>query len=258
MVKVSVPITRTNDGFHEGHKALIEFAKSIGEVSVTMVENPMHRNTYLLTGKGTSKYPINTVKFANDCKQLGVTYRKAVYLRLSEDVRLKRYEKAKKIVDRPEIREQLLAERYIRQAICSLMWTFSFTNKGVDYIVQGPEVASFCFRAISRKTGKFLERKIFPRIVKDEHGLKTSSSWKNFPGDRSKLRPIVDDIRTSYQIGSNTELVKELNSSYPADRGWKFYDILVYERDTCRLEVTSFDYVVNGAGGIVEEIDYYE
>ena len=256
MDRVGFQVVNSAKGLHLGHESVINFGKQFGKVTATPIENLLGRNRYLETGSGTSKYRINLGKLNADCEKLDIKIDKPTYIQVTEEKRISLYNQASSFVN--IYRDFLLTERYIRQARCSLMAGKLTDPKGYNLIVSGPEVLNFFYKRIANLFD-VPERKIYPSIVKDEYGLKRSSSSEAIPFDIKRLRRVIGGARDRYKIGDNEKLVKELNYSYPKTVGWRINDILVYEGGFVdgRIEVTSFSYLGPSGLCLLEEVDYY-
>jgi hypothetical protein len=257
VAKVGITVQRSDHGFHAGHLALIEYAKQFGDVYVQLVENLIARNHYLRTGQGSPKYQLDTKIYDEQCQALGIKYLKPVYITLEPARRQAAYEYARQTAEK--FRSFLLADRYIDQATYAMMIrpsVWADKQSYPDMYIMGPEIVSF-FLARTWQTLHRTPIQIYPRIVKDECGLKASHSWKEVPFDKSRIRHVINGVRDRYKVGTNDDLVKELNLSYPPSVGWRVHDILVWDGPRGRLEVTSFTYRTAAGMHIVEEIDYY-
>ena len=262
-MKVGILISNNSNGLHKGHKELINFGKQFGDVTVYVIENMSMRNKYLLRGQGTDKYKVNLTKMQEGCNELGVSLKLQPYISISEQARLLYYEKARTFVE--GYRKNLISQRYIQMAICSVMIGMIYTqsNQSISYnesniMVAGPDVLSFFYKFIAQICG-WSDRKIFKQIIKDEYGLKESSSFYETPisYDKDKLRRIVDSVRWRYEIGDNNKWVREINEKY-ATENFRVSEVLVYEDGFVegRIEVTAFSFVTPVGLKIVEEVDY--
>lgn len=261
---VRVAIQNSKYGLHNGHRELIRYGKSLGDVIVCLAENLMDRNNYLVTGAGKPHYKINDSQFAQDCQDLGVKYKKPYFIVCSEAKRKEAYAFAKGFAD--QYAGVLLADRYIMEYTSQLIREWFLTlgvrareNRG-DIYLSGPDVISFFWKYRTEQKWP-MQRVIWPNIVRDDFGLKLSTSSMDITFDKTLLRQSIDGWKPKYKVGKNEELVKELNASYSEETvGWRVNDILVYEGGFVpgRLEVTSIRYSTGPLSyKLFEELEYH-
>lgn len=266
MGKVVFNVTNTPSGLHNGHKAVIEFGKQLGNVEVHIVENLPARRKYLREGIGTKKYKVDISAIKDDCDALGVECVKPVYIDVPEQARVEAYSKAEAFVQ--FIGEQLFSGiyagetsyRYMGLMIDSLAVTRLLGHQGYDAMVTGPEVPFF----VLQRFGKLLGTspiEIFPHIIKNQYGLKESSTINsNTFWCLSDLRGVLNGIKRHVTVGTNQKLIQEVNEAYPPVSGWRLLEATVYEGGFVngRIEVYRFKVMsINNDIKFVEDIDYY-
>lgn len=259
MAKVRLTVAnQPNKTLHEGHKALINYGKQIGDVVVTIVEDNLARNRYLFTGQGTSKYQVDYTSLRESCETLQVQHTLFPYVLVPEETRLKAYEEASTLVNM--FQDVLLEPRYTQFLLSSVMLSILGVKDDADVVLYGPEVQFFAWKKLSAILWRSKEILIYPHnFVKDQAGLKVGTRELPNHVDTTKWRSVINVARDKYKVGRNQELVAELNASYPASLGWRIHSILVYEGGFVdgRLEVTSFSVRTKAGLEIIDEVDYF-
>jgi len=261
MPRVAVPIINSQHGLHDGHKAIIAYAKQFGDVYVSLGENIRGRNHYLETGKGEHKKKEDTSKVEQDCAKLEINLIMPDYIQVSEERRISAYNRASTFINM--CKDLLILEIYVKQAISAFATIFLLSpglERQFDFIVHGPEPIAFFFKKIALLSGAYGQRPIYNQITKDKDRIKIGSTWMNVPFSKKRARKIIDDAKSQYKIGDNKNLVKEINESSLKNDDWKVSYITVYEGGFVqgRIEDTGFSYPTNPGTAIVNNIDYFE
>jgi len=261
MSRVSVPIINNPDGLHEGHKALIQFAKQYGDVYVALGERVQDRNKYIETGKTQSEYNIDAKKMKQDCDKIDVALVLPDFLEVSESRRILMYNRAVGFME--TCKDLLISKLYIKEAtfaLASSLMRPQTLERQYDFLIYGPEPLPFFFKKIASMAGTYGERPIFKQVVKDKDNIKIGSSWKNAPINKKRARQIIDAARGRYKVGNNSDLVEEINNSMLSTEEWKVYEMIVYEGGFVegRIEHTAFCYPTNPGLAVVHNIDYFE
>jgi len=260
-----------NAKIHMGHRELIEYAKSLGDVTIVLTPKFRSQVAYLLDDI-TMGYDEDLTEQINSIKELGVKVEVKEFLKIDPEThtRTRLLLKAQAMVEL--FKDELLLERFYRKAVYAVMaylvrWETGKT-RGPGTTIYGPEVVNFFFKSVGKLLGKS-DRLIFSKVVKHtETKVRYQGAYDIVPsGIRDsvlELRDVIDSAKSHYKVGSNISLVNELNISYK-EKVWDVYDIGVFEGGIVdgRLETTSFRFPLpdkpgtKGSSVLIEEIDYY-
>ncbi len=267
--KIRIPIQYKQDGLHFVHKELIEYAKPYGEVQLHIFPNTLRWGHYLKTGIRLGRFSDagDLSMLQQDAAKLGVELLWESPVGLQKEIKVPFKDRAilwngaYKVAN--SYKEKLILDRYVELAAIYLCSNKIFKIKPADFSLRGPEVHSFFVKATG-KTKKDCECLIYPQIIKDSNlGIKRQSILKEMDAYMLKhverLPYIVSGFKDRCRVGSNQELVNEVNSSY-AHRPWKIMDITVFENNGIvdgRLEVIGFSFPTGRGIALVEEANYY-
>jgi len=256
---------------HDGHKAIIEYAKSIGDTSVLIVVDPLAMNEYLLNGKFRTPKSSSVARMKDDLENLGVpqVWRSVSNsIDINEPKRQKMYDSMSGLIN--TYSSSILIPSNFQLAMGSLLMRLMSTplrglkkSNEEQIQVRGPEWVGFFLKATLPVLGRGERIEIFPNVIKDpKFGIKYQTRMKDtFEADWPQLMRLGQaalGARDKFKIGRNEELVNELNLSY-THRPWKWHEILVWEGGLVpgRLEVVQF--AVRSARGLVLiEESWYE
>ncbi len=263
MGKIVIPINNHKNGLHEGHKALIDFAKSFGGDTVVKV----HKDTkewgdYLLKGNPFSSVTSPYIKLLDDIDKKAAKAEITEWKTVPEKYRIRALDKANALVDL--YKDSLLIDNYIQRAvieIASMLVSPPITTGKIDGIIRGPELVGFFLQSVEKLIGR-RDYYIYPQIIKNPNfKIKDQGSFDRVFPDYTpqlvRLHYVVEGAREFYKPGLNSDLVKELNISY-LKRPWKVKDIAVFEGGLIsgRMEVTQFEFPTHPGSIIIEEVDY--
>jgi len=279
MSKILVPIA-DHKYLTAAHKALIEFAKTLGEPVVTIILGLREWNQWLRDGTLGYDPVVGVVKTKEDMfppieerqlqevRDMGVTDIEVVSPNLvSDSDRDQLYKEAKSLVDL--YADQIILYRYYLLAISSVMRRWcrdKVRNLGADveYVVRGPELTAFFMKHVGRLFGS-LPHVIMPEMVKDpDTKVRSQFTMERVPPRYMdiifELHPVYLSFKDRMKIGSNSELVKEVNNSYKSKK-WELIDTTIWEGGIVegRLQIASFRVMIDDRGGgiIIEDADYY-
>lgn len=269
MSNVYVPLAGKSIRIHKGHRELIEYAKSLGDVTVVLIPRFRNQVAHLLDNI-TIEYDEDLTEQINSIKELGVKVKLREFLTIDSETRTRLLPEAQEFVEL--YKDELLLERFYRRAISTLMTILVKSeieeNRKISTSIYGPEVINFFFKSVGKLLGNS-EYFIFPKVVKHtKTRIRYQGVYNKVPSEIREsvleLRDVIDSAKPYYKIGSNVSLINELNISYK-DKVWEVYDIGVFEGGMVdgRLETTSFRFPLPDKPGtkgnsiLIEEIDYY-
>jgi len=261
MPRVAVPVINSPYGLHDGHKAVINYAKQFGDVYVNVGDNIRERNRYLETGQDLNVPPTDLTKIQQDCNELNVQIILPDYIHGVEQKRGLAHKRAKDFVDIYE--DLLISKFYIKHVVGALTTNFILPpglERQFDFVVCSAEPIAFFFKKVALLSGMYGERPIFKQIIKDIYGIKVGSSWMNVPFSKQRAREIIDTTRSQYQVGDNPNIVTEINKTLLQNENWKVTQIIVFEGGFVEghIEDVWFSYPTNPGTAIVNNIDYFE
>lgn len=262
MKKVVVPIQAKETPIHDGHREVIEFAKQFGDVTVRITPPMSDTCTYLLEGRVIKK-DIDTSLLLDSIQKLGIKHR------LPKDVEWGNRERwrqswLKKATNLIELyKDSLILDRYIKQATALTVAAYmkSGGKPEEDVTVMGPEIAHFFLKNIG-KLFNSAPLEIYPRIIKDKNTkLKAQGALSHIaPTIAEELYQMVKGAQEYYKVGSNKELVKELQAAYKGRKEfWTLEDITVFEGKFYggRIEITGFRLPIENGIWLIEEVEYF-
>lgn len=261
MKKVVVPIQAKETPIHDGHKEVIEFAKQFGDVTVRIIPPMSDTCTYLLEGRVIKK-EIDTSLLVESLQRLGIkhTFPKDTEWETRERWRQSWLKKATNLV--ALYRDSLILDRYIKQATALTIAAYmkSGGKPEEDVTVMGPEIAHFFLKNIG-KLFNSAPLEIYPKIIKDKNTkLKAQGALSHMaPAIIEELYQMVKGAQEYYKVGSNDELVKELQTAYKGRKAfWVLKDITVFEGKFYggRMEITGFEVPIENGIWIIEEVEY--
>jgi len=251
-MRVLVPMAGHDFGLHDGHRALIEWAKIFGDVHVAITPDWLKLQVYLLHGrKYVPEQDISSqVKSIED---LGVPYHIRPPILIGESRRLELKKEVEAIIDCYS--EEIILDRYRDFLIAAAMQRI-IRKVGYDLVVRAPEAPTFILKALQGPFG-WIDMKIYHEIVKNKDGIKLQSllnreEIKSF--DLKKLKKAEEDLRPTLKKGNNIELVREINLSIQ-DPEWKLSNAAVFEGSIFKGRVEVFSFFVKGI--FIEDNDYY-
>lgn len=266
MSKVVITLAAHRE-LHEGHRAVINYAKSFGDTKVVVLVDPLAAYSYCRSGVHQVPKSVNVSKLTGDLRNLGVrwTYRSVSNaIAKNEEQRIKIYNKMEERT-RP-YKDMLLQERHVTRITEAMAFRMmgakmrKDAREPIDVIVYGPSPESFFLK-------KFVplahtERAIYPHIMRDKDtGISCQGRILDKGLDRdlmARMHQAALGARSMFTVGRNEELLQELKASYK-NRPWKWYDISVWENGLVdgRLEIIAFS-MVTPEGMILIEDTYYE
>lgn len=273
--KILIPLA-DHKRLTEAHKKLIEYGKSLGDVTVSVTLGLVEWNKWLRDGVFGYDPAVGTIKKKkkNLCVQegqlrgiqdLGIEDIKIVtpgYV--SEGKRKEVLKVAEKFIAMYD--SQLIVERYKLLALSGLMrrWTEEDSilgSVGMDYVLRGPELQAFFFRHIGRLFG-WKEIIIMPEMVRDSlTGIRSQYTLSKIPMESLEsvmgFRRIFLDAIPYMTVGPNDDLVRELNQSYTG--GVEITDATVWEGGMVEGRLVAMGFTVPTPGGgsaIIEDVEY--
>lgn len=266
-----------NTPIHEGHQALFDFAKTVGDKVVALVvRNVTEWYHFLRTGMIVDNPKTVTDKLVESLDAIGVPH---VFqdpdFSVPEEKRQEVMDKMAELIQ--AYREQLYLKRI--GEICQMMLADIVLRKplGEAGRVKGPDVEAFVLKDVMNRgrlgADHTSQVHILPKMIKSASGLKikrdkmeegfmTQAQVEEF--NYGQIGNIFRLAREQYKEGWNGPLVERLNTKY-ADfqKGlWKFYEIVVYEGgifENYRVELTSFELPQpNGAVSLYEDWNVFQ
>lgn len=233
-MKILVPMSGHTKGLHDGHRALIAYAQTLGDATIRIL--PDYEKTLLYARTGL-KFPgtENVSKQINDLEAAGIKWETKGPLFTSESRRREAQNKAWKIL--LPIAKKLLIQRYIDLVLSMLTMKFlSDERHKYDLIARGPEIPLFIgfIGDIARRTKSIFLKE----IIKDENGLKLGSIAIGDEGPN--IQKAIGQVKCFLKPGRNSDLIREINQSI--SENWKMEEALLFEGDFIpgRAEVFSF------------------
>jgi len=272
MIKVTSPMGLHLEGLHDGHRAVLEYAKQFGDrIVVPIVPQIQHWYTYLSTGRYliNKKYSKKELEaFRNEIKEiraLGAFPRPFHLNPVPEEKRQEWQVQAEEVIK--DFENQILtpAHRQIAIAVTAgVMRDLAHPKSGsVKYTVRGPEFHNFVLKYVKEKIHSHVEVKIYPNIIKDPvtHIRMQGSQFRIDSGyvyQSRALGSVVGGIRPYFKVGLNPKIVSDVNGSYGDI--WKLKDIIVLEGGIIpgRLEIVQFVFPKQGGGSIIiDDVKYH-
>ncbi len=257
-MKILIPTQDKPNGFHKGHEALIEFGKSMGDVTVAVHYDLVTWNKYLLNGDITQPDKMKSEKTESDIRRFRVKAKSFGLARMNERKRMVLLQKATAFLKPFE--KDLLLHRYVDIVRGTIMRTMTRSKTTTDVILRGPEVVPFFLKYIGDRHSQPREE-IFPFIIKNDiSGIKLQSNLELVAPQRVRgIKRIIRDASKFYRVGLNQKLAEELTASHE-DEDFRIHDIAVYEGGFVkgRIEVTGFS--IRGMDGrwvFLEDVEYY-
>jgi len=248
-MNIMIPMHPKSSGIHEGHKAIINYAKQFGDPVVVIYKlKEYHKN-------------INIKKQIQSLDDFGISSRVIEIIPINEEKKHKITSAINCIID--IYKEQLILPRNINRAKQSII---SYYNRNLSFpkttaMLYGPEPIHFFLKSIAKLKGR-IEYLIYPYIIKPKNNIKYQSLASNLELTQLQLFPsikkILNESRYLYKKGSNIKLVEELNYSYKKPK-FNIEDITVFEGGIFegRLEVVGLHFHRKNGSTLLEEIDYF-
>lgn len=276
-MKVLVPLA--NHSFlTEAHTEIINYAKTLGDVAVSITVGLREWNYWLREGKKFGLDPafgyrkriddaskVDIKKQVEQVKALGIPKVEAVYPSFNEARRKYALPIATKFMNL--YRDQIISKRWYDSCLSTLMRNIvgeppMKSIEGVEAILRGIEVQSF-FSQHHRKLFEWIDCIIYPNIVRDKLlGIRGQFTLKFVdPSCREQLaeiRPVFLSVKNRLvPRNDNLDIIEELNYSYRS-RAWKIIDAIAIEGGIVPGRLVGIGVVVPAREGTiyVEDIDY--
>lgn len=242
-MKILVPMAGHEAGLHKGHRALISYAKNLGDVTVAITPDWLKLQGYMLEGR---QYEVtqDVSLQVSQIEEMDVAWEIRRPNILNESRRRELKMKAESVVAAYD--EHILLENY-RQFLIAATMNRILKRPNCDVVVRGPEVPSFILRAFKGHFG-WIDMKIYDRIVKDQNGLKSQTNFKQekIKGlDLTRLKKIVDDLGPALKKGDNPELTAEATSLL-ADPDWQVRRAVLFDNPIFQGKIQVFRFSVKG------------
>jgi len=262
---ILVPIDGKIGKIHAGHKELINYAKELGTVVVSVTPSLISWYNHVLKGHVFEDAPEPAAELSS-IQELGVDVFVMKREIFDEQNRLKYLKKAEKMVD--ELEQDLFIDSYKNALIVGLVGGLSREDKKlnllkIDSVVRGPEVLSFFFKYFANKLN-WPKNVIMPSITKHSTYKIKHQSLLDLLSSEAKIyvkqfSSILDSVQSQLELGNNSKIVEELNYSYQ-NENWSVRDIAVWEGGIVdgRIEVMRFLVRSGEATLIIEDTRYYK
>jgi len=272
---ILVGIQAKNTPIHQGHIELIEFAHTLGRVVVQINMNSLEYIGFLATGEKRTSVKEDIGLEVASIGEVGVSdivLKRHEVDSISESEREDRKARADRVL-------QVLKNVYIsdtRMNQCRIRFMqYHDSMKRIPrgqlpkIAVLGPELENFFVKAALKHIASLGhpvvdQIVIFPKVVKDEYGLRFRTSYPKVIGADEidllrTLPPKVDQLRKDFHIGTNPEVVIRENALLPKDSKWRYWEIIIYEGEffgNGRLESVTFGLQIENGIHLIEEISY--
>jgi hypothetical protein len=161
-MKISVPMGSHPAGIHDGHRALIEYARSLGDEVIVPIIDVQATMKYIEKGVVPDiSSDLNAQRQdIEKCNAIPIT-------REIGPVNRAHFEKLRESYGRlvALYGDFLILERYKKLAFLSLVSAYINPVKA-DLVIRGPEIVSFFMRSVGKLLG-WVDIRIFPGMIKD-------------------------------------------------------------------------------------------
>ena len=261
----TVPMSRHENGLHEGHKALIDIATDIGNQVVVPIVPMDVLYPYLVTGILPSRQVnIDIRRQIQDILDKGAYSLIVPFIPVTEENRLRWLTQATNILE--QFQQYIYSPFQYSMALGMIMNLCRYNEISVNpvkYTVRGPEFHQFLAKAVYPLLGIQTEVIIADKIYKHPNSkIKLQDGVEKvdplYRDEINQIPALMEGIKDQLHVGANDELVTELNTVYRHVH-WKINSISVHEGGIVPGRLTTVEFIfpsIDGRTILIREVDY--